>query len=130
MNVGGKSGMTPSNSGYWRQLLHIGWAFVAVAVIFLPSAACAAEPVRVLAAFTLKPALDEIAEGYRKGGGDVVLVYGPSPGLAQQVENGIAADLFFSADPIWTDELTQHQLIKPGTVIDLVGNHLVLIGKK
>jgi molybdate transport system substrate-binding protein len=130
MNVGGKSGMTPSNSGYWRQLLHIGWAFVAVAVIFLPSAACAAEPVRVLAAFTLKPALDEIAEGYRKGGGDVVLVYGPSPGLAQQVENGIAADLFLSADPMWTDELAQHQLIRTGTVTDLVGNHLVLIGKK
>jgi hypothetical protein len=46
--------------------------------------AIAAEPVRVLAAFTLKPALDEIAEGYREGGGEVVLVYGPSPGLASR----------------------------------------------
>jgi molybdate transport system substrate-binding protein len=90
----------------------------------------AAEPVRVLAAFTLKPALDEIAEGYRKTGGEVTLVYGPSPGLAQQIENGIAADLFFSADPMWTDELSRQQLIKPGTVTELVGNHLVLIGKK
>jgi len=89
-----------------------------------------AEPVRVLAAFTLKPALDEIAETYRKIGGEVVLIYGSSPGLAQQVENGIAADLFFSADPIWTDELAQHQLIEPDTDTDLVGNHLVLIGKK
>jgi molybdate transport system substrate-binding protein len=92
--------------------------------------ALAAEPVRVLAAFTLKPALDEIAEGYRKGGGELVLVYGPSPGLAQQVENGAPGDLFFSADPIWTDELAQHQLVKTGTVTDLVGNHLVLIAKK
>jgi molybdate transport system substrate-binding protein len=86
--------------------------------------------VRVLAAFTLKPALDEIAEGYRKTGGEVVLVYGPSPGLAQQVENGIAADLFLSAEPMWTDELVRKQLIKRDTVTDLVGNHLVLIGKK
>jgi molybdate transport system substrate-binding protein len=90
----------------------------------------AAEPVRVLAAFTLKPALDEIAESYRKTGGEVTLVYGPSPGLAQQVENGLAADLFFSADPMWTDELTKHQLLKPGTVTDLVGNQLVLIARK
>jgi molybdate transport system substrate-binding protein len=90
----------------------------------------AAEPVQALAAFTLKPALDEVAEGYRKGGGEVTLVYGPSPGLAQQVENGAPSDLFFSADPMWTDELMKHQLIKPGAVTDFLGNHLVLIGKK
>jgi molybdate transport system substrate-binding protein len=130
MNVDGKLRMALSSSRVWRRLLHIGWTFAAVAVVFLASATNAAEPVRVLAAFTLKPALDEIAEGYRKGGAEVVLVYGPSPGFAQQVENGIAADLFLSADPMWTDELAQHQLIKTGTVTDLVGNHLVLIGKK
>jgi molybdate transport system substrate-binding protein len=90
----------------------------------------AAEPVRVLAAFTLKPALDEIAESYRKTGGAVTLVYGPSPGLAQQVENGAPGDLFFSADPMWTDELMKHQLLKAGTVTDLVGNELVLVAKK
>jgi len=106
--------------------------FLPLAMIVFAAVAgpAAAEPVRVLAAFTLKPALDEIADGYRKAGGEVVPVYGPSPGLAQQVENGIAADLFFSADPMWTDELARHKLIKAGTVIDLVGNHLVLIGKK
>ena len=90
----------------------------------------AAEPVRVLAAFTLKPALDAIAADYQKAGGTVTLVYGPSPGLAQQVENGAPGDLFFSADPMWTDELAKRQLIKAGTVADLVGNQLVLIAGK
>jgi molybdate transport system substrate-binding protein len=90
----------------------------------------AAEPVRLLAAFTLKPALDEIADGYRKSGGEVTLVYGPSPGLAQQIENGAPADLFFSADPMWTDELVKRQLIQQGAVTDPVGNHLVLIAQK
>ena len=99
-------------------------------MIFAAGRAAAAEPVRVLAAFTLKPALDEIAAGYRKTGGDVTPVYGPSPGLAQQVENGAPGDLFFSADPMWTDELMKHQLVKPSTIAELVGNHLVLIGKK
>jgi molybdate transport system substrate-binding protein len=99
-------------------------------LIFIATRALAAEPVQVLAAFTLKPALDEIAEAYRKGGGEVTLAYGPSPGLAQQVENGAPGDLFFSADPMWTDQLAKHQLIKPGAVTDFLGNHLVLIGKK
>lgn len=99
-------------------------------LLVLTSTAYAAEPVRVLAAFTLKPALDEIADGYRKAGGDVTPVYGPSPGLAQQIENGEPADLFFSADPMWTDELMKHQLIKAGTLTDLVGNQLVLITGK
>jgi molybdate transport system substrate-binding protein len=106
-----------------------GW-LGALLFFLVATPAVAAEPVRVLAAFTLKPALDEIAEGYRKGGGEVVLVYGPSPGLAQQLENGASGDIFFSADPMWTDELVQHQLIKRGAVTDLVSNHLVLIAKK
>lgn len=104
--------------------------FVTLLPLLLATPALAAEPVRMLAAFTLKPALDEIAEGYRKTGGAVTLVYGPSPGLAQQVENGAPGDLFFSADPMWTDALMKKQLVKPGTVTDLVGNRLVLIAGK
>lgn len=100
-----------------------------VLLLLAATQALAAEPVRVLAAFTLKPALDEIAADYRKTGGDVALVYGPSPGLARQVEDGAPGDLFFSADPMWTDELMKHRLIKPGTLTELVGNHLVLIAK-
>jgi molybdate transport system substrate-binding protein len=84
-----------------------------------------AEPARVLAAFTLKPALDEIARDYQKSDGMVTLVYGPSPGLSQQIENDPPGDLFFSADPMWTDELAKHQLIKAGTLTDLVSNQLV-----
>jgi molybdate transport system substrate-binding protein len=105
-------------------------AIVGVLALTPSLAGSAAEPVRVLAAFTLKPALDEIADDYRKTGSGVTLVYGPSPGLAQQIENGEPADLFFSADPMWTDELLKHQLIKAGTLTDLVGNQLVLITGK
>jgi molybdate transport system substrate-binding protein len=90
----------------------------------------AAEPVRVLAAFTLKPALDAIAQEYRKGGGEVTLVYGPSPTLAQQIEKGAPADFFFSADALWMDELAQHKLLKPDTVSEPISNHLVLIARK
>jgi molybdate transport system substrate-binding protein len=104
------------------------WLFGLILVAFVRPA-LAAEPVRVLAAFTLKPALDAIAAAYRQTGGAVTLVYGPSPGLAQQVENGAPGDLFFSADPMWTDELAKHRLLKSAPV-DLVGNRLVLIAGK
>lgn len=99
-------------------------------LLALARPAAAAEPVRVLAAFTLKPALDAIAAAYRATGGEATLVYGPSPGLAQQIENGAPGDLFFSADPMWTDELMRHHLVKAGKLADLVGDHLVLIARK
>jgi ABC-type molybdate transport system substrate-binding protein len=68
-------------------------------ILLFPATPHAAEPVRVFAAVTLKPVLDMIAEEYRRSsGGDVLLVYGPSPALAKQIKNGAAADLFFSAD--------------------------------
>jgi molybdate transport system substrate-binding protein len=117
-----KPAQLASQRARWLIALFLGvWAVTAAA----------AEPVKVLAAFTLKPALDEIAAAYRQSGGEVTLVYGPSPELAQQIESGEPADLFFSADPIWTDELVKQQLVTRGAVsADFLGNHLVLIGKK
>jgi len=99
-------------------------------ILLFPATPHAAEPVRVFAAITLKPVLDMIAEEYRRtSGGDVLLVYGPSPALAKQIENGATADLFFSADNEWMNELAQHHFIRPETVIELVSNHLVMIAR-
>jgi molybdate transport system substrate-binding protein len=95
-----------------------------------PVMCATAEPVRILAAFTLKPALDGIAAAYKQTGGDTTIVYGPSPGLAQQIENGASGDLFFSADPMWMDELVKGQLVKRNTVSDFLGTQLVLISPK
>ena len=106
------------------------WLAVALCLSYAAHTAVSAEPLRVLAAFTLKPALDQIAADYRKTAGNITLVYGPSPGLAQQLENGAPGDLFFSADAMWTDDLAKHRLIRDGTLTELVGNHLVLIAKK
>jgi molybdate transport system substrate-binding protein len=84
----------------------------------------------VAAAFTLKPALDAIAAGYRRRGGAVTLVYGPSPVLAKEIEDGLPADVFFSADPAWVAELERHGLVAPAAVDDVVGNRLVLIARR
>jgi len=114
-----------------RSQRHIVHGVVGLVVLFFAVVAAppsAADLVRVLAAVTLKPALDAIAAKY--GANKVVLVYGPSPMLAKQIEDGVPADIFFSADKIWMDELAEKRLIKEGTNTDLVGNHLVLIARK
>jgi len=114
----------PREGTFTVAILHLVWTLL-LAMSAIP---CAAEPVRVLAAVTLKPALDAVADKY--GRDEVLLIYGPSPTLAKQIEDGVAADLFFSADTIWMDELAKHNLIKPETVSELVGTSLVLIARK
>jgi len=83
----------------------------------------------VFAATSLQTALDAIAADWRKNTGkSVTISYGASPALARQVEQGAPADLFIAADLDWMDWLEQHNLIKPGTRANLLGNTLVLIG--
>jgi len=86
--------------------------------------------VLIFAAATLKPALDAIVSAYRaKGGGEVTVVYGPTPALAKQIENGAPADVFLSADPVWMDYLAERRLVRRHTRADLLGNVLVLAGR-
>jgi molybdate transport system substrate-binding protein len=125
--AGGMMSQRPC-TGRERLLIHRFVLLMALFLVVVVVSPRAADPVRVLAAVTLKPALDDVAAKY--GGGKVVLVYGPSPMLAKQVEDGVPADMFFSADKIWMDELAQKHLINEGTSTDLVSNHLVLIARK
>lgn len=95
--------------------------------VLAPAAAQAQAPT-VLAAASLKEALDEAALLYRKEKGvQAVIAYGASSALARQIENGAPADLFLSADLDWMDYLEKKGLLAPGTRRNLLGNRLVLI---
>ena len=88
----------------------------------------AAAEVRVLAAASLKEAMDEQARRFEAASGDnVVVSYGASNALAKQIEAGSPADLFISADVDWMDHVDTRRLLAPGTRIDLLRNTLVLI---
>ena len=88
----------------------------------------AAAEVRVLAAASLKEAMDEQARRFEAASGDKVVVsYGASNALAKQIEAGSPADLFISADVDWMDHVDTRRLLAPGTRIDLLRNTLVLI---
>ena len=93
----------------------------------LASAARAQAPT-VLAAASLKDALDEVGFLYRKENNlQPTVAYGSSAALARQIENGAPADIFISADLDWMDYIEKKGLLAPGTRRNLLGNRLVLI---
>jgi molybdate transport system substrate-binding protein len=102
-------------------------------VLLYAAFSCAAVPafaadVMVFAAASLKESLDENARRFEfETGHRVVVSYGPSNGLAKQIENGAPADLFISADLDWMDYLDTRRLLMPNTRRNLLGNELVLI---
>src|SRR5437899_3327057 len=105
--------------------------FVCLVGLGFAHAVCAAEPVRVFAAASLKDGLDQaIASWQTKSGKQATAIYAASSALAKQIEQGAPADIFMSADLDWMDYLAERKLIGPETRSDLVGNRLVLISSK
>src|SRR5215472_4439252 len=105
-------------------LLLTAWFGVLVAIVYIPAPA----DLRVFAAASLKDALDDANERYRRvTGRKVVASYGGSDTRAKQIENGAPADIFISADTDWMDYLAKRSLIKPETRLNFLGNKLVLI---
>jgi molybdate transport system substrate-binding protein len=92
------------------------------------AARAADKPVMIFAAATLKPALDPAAHAASKAlHVPITTVYGPTPALVKDLENGAPADIFFSADADWMDDAIAHKLVDPATRVDLLSSTLVLI---
>jgi molybdate transport system substrate-binding protein len=87
-----------------------------------------AEEILVSAAASLTDALKEISTGYQaKSKHTVKFNFGPSSGLARQIEEGAPVDLFFSADLPQMDALDKKHLLEAGTRTNLLSNQLVII---
>lgn len=85
----------------------------------------------ILAAASLKNALDEASAAWSKATGKATRIsYAASSALAKQIEAGIPADLFISADIPWVDYVAERKLIKPASRFDFLGNEIVLIAGK
>ena len=107
--------------------LRLAAVLVALLVTLLPVPARADE-VLVLAAASLKPALDTILATERAQRiGTIKASYAASSQLARQIEAGAPAALFISADLDWMDVVDKDGLVVPGTRAPLLGNALVLV---
>jgi molybdate transport system substrate-binding protein len=87
-----------------------------------------ADEILVSAAASLTDVLKEIGTGYQsKSKHTVKFNFGPSNGLARQIEEGAPADIFFSADLPQMDTLDKNGRLEPGTRKNLLSNQLVII---
>jgi molybdate transport system substrate-binding protein len=87
-----------------------------------------ADAILVSAAASLADVLKEISNGYQsKSMHTVTFNFGPSSGLARQIEEGAPADLFLSADLPQMDTLDRNGRLEPGTRKNLLSNQLVII---
>jgi molybdate transport system substrate-binding protein len=87
-----------------------------------------ADEILVSAAASLTDVLKEIATGYQaKSKHTAKFNFGPSSGLARQIEEGAPVDMFFSADLPQMDNLDKNGRLEPGTRKNLLSNQLVII---
>lgn len=86
----------------------------------------------ISAAASLKEAMAKIEEEYKKVNENVTLVvnYGASGSLQQQIEQGAPCDVFISAGQKQMKALDEASLLLEGTYKDLLENDLVLIASK
>jgi molybdate transport system substrate-binding protein len=88
-------------------------------------------PPLVLAAASLQESMNAAADAWaRKGHPRPVISFAASSALARQVQAGGNADLFVSADQVWTDALAAKRLIVASTRVTFLGNRLVVIAAK
>lgn len=83
----------------------------------------------VSAAASLTNAFKEVAQGYEKehAGTKVILNFGASDVLLQQIVKGAPADVFASADQKAMDKAVEEKAVKPASRVDFAANQVVLI---
>jgi molybdate transport system substrate-binding protein len=97
-------------------------------LLFTMASHAHAEEILVSAAASLTDVLKEIAGAYQvKSKHTAKFNFGPSNGLARQIEEGAPADIFFSADLAQMDNLDKNARLEPGTRKNLLSNQLVII---
>ncbi|OVE65353.1 molybdate ABC transporter substrate-binding protein [Clostridium diolis] len=96
------------------------------------SATEASIELNISAAASLKEALTDIQDEYKKTAPNVTLTvnYGASGSLQQQIEQGAPCDIFISAGQSQMKALDSKSLLLENTKKDLVKNDLVLVGPK
>lgn len=99
-------------------LVVLGWA---------PANAWAAE-ILVSAAASLRDAMKKIGRSYQLQSKHMInFNFGPSSGLARQIDEGAPADVFFSANLAQMDRLERNGRLDKGTRKNLLSNQLVMI---
>ncbi len=93
-------------------------------LLLLPVKPAAQDRVTVFAAASLQGTLEEVAQAH---GGDLTVSFGGSGQMARQIAQGAPADLILLANAQWMFWLEREGLLSSGSVLNLLGNDIVLI---
>jgi molybdate transport system substrate-binding protein len=106
-------------------------AILLTAIFVIPPRSEQGEHITVLAATSMKNALDDVNAAFTKSTGvKVTAGYAASSTLIKQIAQGAVADVFASANLKWMDFGSKRKLIRDHTRVNLLGNQLVLIAPK
>lgn len=109
-------------------LLSFWLVLCVLAVLHTRSVLAADTKVQVLAAASLTNVLNQLATQFSQQTGIVVTtVYGGSGSLAKQIEQGVPADMFISADEKWMQTLKDKHLVHANSIQPWLSNRLVMV---
>ena len=104
------------------------WLALILALFSWTTPSARAEDILVSAAASLMDVLREISDSFdAQSKYRARFNFGPSSGLARQIDHGAPADIFFSADVAQMDGLEKKARLEPGTRKNLLSNQLVII---
>ena len=104
---------------------------VAMAVVMFMAVSVQAGELRISVAKSMSDLFKELAADFTAANPGVTIIpnFGPSGGLAKQIDQGAPADLYVSANPKWMAFLVEKGRIAPGTEKTFAHNVLVFVGR-
>jgi len=108
------------------------WMSVIAGLALALATAQAAETIRLSVAASMTNVTKDIIAQYSTSNTkvDIIPNFGPSGGLAKQINQGAPADIYISANQKWMTFLREEKKIDPATETMLAKNTLVFVGMK
>lgn len=119
--------MKSTSSTVSNSFLHV----VSLSLLLLVVAPLHAAELRVSVAASMTNVFKDVIADYSKSHPEVTIRanFGPSGGLAKQIDKGAPADLYVSANPKWANYLLEHGRLDPSKTALFAYNRLVFMGR-
>ncbi|MGD9950178.1 MAG: molybdate ABC transporter substrate-binding protein [Desulfobulbus sp.] len=114
------------------KVLRVLWVTLVASLMLAVATVQAADQIRLSVAASMTNVTKDIIAQYNASGNKVAIVpnFGPSGGLAKQINQGAPADIYISANQKWMTFLRDKKNIDAATETIIAKNTLVFVGTK